>query len=107
MSFEPFLMGNMRNRMLQAYVTLVRGLTCFKLSYMEVIVFKIAPGGRRQNHIYLMALREKTCQLATCIFLQLNFVSDIILIFSHSNVNIIIYTKYIQLIYLHIPKQTK
>ena len=49
MSFEEFLMVNIRNRMLQAYMTLVRGLTCLKktcetLGCMEIIVFKIPPG---------------------------------------------------------------
>ena len=49
MSFERVLMGNVYNRMLQAYVTL-RGLTCLKktcktLGYMEIIVFEIPPGG--------------------------------------------------------------
>ena len=30
MTFERFLMGNILNSMLQAYETLVRGLTCLK-----------------------------------------------------------------------------
>ena len=60
MSFERIVMGNLRNRMLQAYMTLVRGLTCFQktcktLGYMEIIVFEIPPMGREQNHIYPMA----------------------------------------------------
>ena len=43
-------MSNVYNRMLQAYVTLVRGLTCLKktcktLGYMEIIVLEIPPGG--------------------------------------------------------------
>ena len=51
MLFEKFVMGNIRNRMLQAYMTPVRGLTrlnktCKTLSYMEIIVFEIPPGVR-------------------------------------------------------------
>ena len=51
MFFEKLLMGNIRNRMLQAYMTLVRGLTrlnktCKTFSYMEIIVLKIPPGVR-------------------------------------------------------------
>ena len=52
MSFERFLKGYISNRMLQAYVTLVRELTSFKktcttLGYMEIIVFEIRPGGAK------------------------------------------------------------
>ena len=48
MPFERFLVGNIRNRMLQAYATLVRGLTCLKqtyiaLGFMKIIVCEIPP----------------------------------------------------------------
>ena len=47
LSFELFLKGNVRNRMLHAYMSLFRGLTCFKtcktLSYKEIIVSEILP----------------------------------------------------------------
>ena len=50
-------MGKIRYRMLQAYVTLVRGITCFKtcktLGYMEIIVFKSPPGGTEEAKPYL------------------------------------------------------
>ena len=40
------MLGNICNRMLQAYAPLVRGLTCFKkrktLGYMKIIVCKIS-----------------------------------------------------------------
>ena len=64
MSFKRFLMGNIRNRMLQACVTLVRGLTCLKkicktLGYMEIIVFKIPSSGRGAKPYLSHGLRNK------------------------------------------------
>ena len=52
MSFERFLVGNIRNRMLQASVTLVTNMfqkTCKTLGYIEIIVSEIHRGEYHLN----------------------------------------------------------
>ena len=40
MSFDRFLMGNISNSIQQAYVTLVRGLTCFKKNLQDIVLYR-------------------------------------------------------------------
>ena len=68
-------MGNVRNMMLQAYVTLVRGLACFKTKqvrhwayYKEIIVSEVPPRGAKPylSHGPFRSARVPTFYVWSC-----------------------------------------
>ena len=68
-------MGNVNNMMLQSYVTLAGGLTCFKktcktFGYIEIIVFNASPWGSKPyiSHDLMKLHRGRLLKWDICTF---------------------------------------